>query len=85
MDKAYEGDETRAKAIEKGFVPVVPPKSNRLEPWEYAQELYQRRNEVKRFFRLLKDFRRIATRYDKLNVVFSAFPTFVFILSALCL
>ena len=34
MDRAYEGDDTRAKAVEKGFEPVVPPKRNRLEPWD---------------------------------------------------
>src|SRR5947209_8765944 len=40
MDKAYEGDETRQLALDLGFVPVVPPKSNRLEPWEYDREMY---------------------------------------------
>jgi len=45
MDRAYEGDNTRAAATEKGFVIVVPPKKNRLEPWEYDKELYKRRNE----------------------------------------
>ena len=35
MDKAYEGLEARNKAVEQGFIPVVPPKSNRLDPWEY--------------------------------------------------
>jgi hypothetical protein len=40
MDKAYEGDETPQLALDLGFIPVVPPKSNRLEPWEYAREMY---------------------------------------------
>lgn len=40
MDKAYEGDETRQLALDLGFIPVVPPKSNRLEPWEYDREMY---------------------------------------------
>src|SRR5690606_24453738 len=35
MDRAYEGDETRQLALDLGFEPVVPPKVNRLEPWEY--------------------------------------------------
>ena len=35
MDKAYQDDETRQLALDFGFIPVVPPKSNRLEPWEY--------------------------------------------------
>ena len=33
MDRAYEGDETRALAVELGYIPVVPPKSNRKNPW----------------------------------------------------
>ena len=39
MDRAYEGDETRELVESLGHVPVVPPKSNRLEPWEYDREL----------------------------------------------
>ena len=35
MDRAYEGDETRRLALELGFVPVVPPRPNRVAPWEY--------------------------------------------------
>ena len=46
MDRAYEGDETRQLALDLGFIPVVPPKSNRVEPWEYNRELYKRRNEA---------------------------------------
>jgi len=54
MDRAYEDDATRQLALDLGFVPVVPPKSNRLEPWEYDREMYKRRNEVERLFRRLK-------------------------------
>ncbi len=53
MDKAYEGDETRQLALDLGFIPVAPPKSNRLEPREYDREMYKRRNEVERLFRRL--------------------------------
>lgn len=70
MDRAYEGDETRALAVAKGLKPVVPPKSNRKEPWEYDKDTYKRRNEVERFFRRIKEFRRIATRYEKLDITF---------------
>ncbi len=73
MDKAYEGDETRACVKETGFTPVVPPKHNRKEPWDYDKELYKRRNEVERLFRKLKGFRRIFTRFEKLDVMFRAF------------
>ena len=73
MDKAYEGDLTRKTARKQGFVPVVPPKTNRQKPWRLDKKLYRRRNEVERFFRRLKGFRRIFTRYDKLDIMFCSF------------
>lgn len=73
MDRAYEGDETRQLALDLGFVPVVPPKENRLNPWNYDRALYAKRNEVERLFRRLKGFRRIFSRFDKLDVMFTAF------------
>lgn len=53
--------------------PVVPPKINRLDPWEYDRELYKKRNQVERLFRRLEGFRRIFSRFDKLDAMFSAF------------
>ena len=73
MDKAYEGDPTRNCAVEHSLIPVVPPKANRLEPWEYDKELYKRRSDVERFFARIKRFRRICTRYDKLDKSFIGF------------
>ena len=83
MDKAYEGDETRQLAFDLGMEPVVPPKSNRLTPWEYDKEMYKKRNEVERLFRRLKGFRRIFSRFDKLDVVFLFFINFALIVDAL--
>ena len=83
MDRAYEGDETRQLALDLGFIPVVPPKSNRLSPWQYDREMYKRRNEVERLFRRLKGFRRIFSRFDKLDVMFTAFIQFALIVDAL--
>ena len=83
MDRAYEGNNMRAIAKELGYNPVVPPKKNRSDPWEYDKELYRRRNEVKRFFRRIKRFRRIFTRYDKLDIVFAGFILFAMIIDAL--
>lgn len=83
MDKAYEGDKTRQLVFDLDMEPVVPPKSNRLQPWEYDKEMYKRRNEVERLFRRLKGFRRIFSRFDKLDVVFSFFITFALIFDAL--
>ena len=83
MDRAYEGDETRQLALDLGMTPVVPPKRNRLTPWEYDLELYKKRNEVERLFRRLKGFRRIFSRFDKLDVVFTFFIHFALIVDTL--
>jgi len=85
MDKAYEGDETRQLTLQLGFEPVVPPKSNRLSPWEYNREMYKRRNEIERLFRRLKGFRRIFSRFDKLDRMFTAFIHFAFVVDWLFL
>lgn len=83
MDKAYEGDETRQLVMDLRMEPVVAPKSNRIDPWEYNQELYKKRNEVERLIRRLKGFRRIFSRFEKLDVVFLAFIHFALIIEAL--
>jgi transposase len=83
MDRAYEGDETRQLALDLGFIPVVPPKSNRITPWEYNREMYKRRNEIERLFRRLKGFRRIFSRFEKLDVMFIAFIHFALIVDGL--
>jgi transposase len=62
---------------------VVPPKSNRLELWQYDTALYRKRNEVERLFRRLKGFRRIFSRFDKLDVLFLGFLNFALIVEAL--
>ena len=83
MDRAYEGNKMRQTAILLGYEPVVPPKKNRSMPLDYDKQLYKRRNEVNRFFRRIKRFRRVFTRYDKLDVVFSAFLLFAFFFDSL--
>lgn len=80
MDRAYEGDETRQLALDLGFTPVVPPKANRIAPWPYDRNLYKRRNEIERLFRRLKAFRRIFSRFDKLDIMFRAFLNFALII-----
>tara|TARA_R110002074_G_scaffold339041_1_gene509542 strand:+ start:614 stop:889 length:276 start_codon:yes stop_codon:yes gene_type:complete len=73
MDRAYEGDETRQLVMALQLEPVVPPKVNRLNKWEYDRELYKKRNEVERLFRRLKAFRRIFSRFEKLDLMFTSF------------
>ena len=61
----------------------MPPKCNRLQPWQYDKAIYRKRNEVERLFRRLKGFRRTFSRFDKLDVVFLAFVRFALIVEAL--
>ena len=79
MDRAYEGDETRQLVLDLGMTPVVPPKANRLVKWDYDRTIYKRRNEVERLFRRLKGYRRIFSRFEKLDVMYRAFLNFVLI------
>ena len=83
MDRAYEGDATRQLALDFGFIPVVPPKSNRVQPWQFKKALYRRRNEIERLFRRLKGFRRIFSRFEKLDLLFVAFIYFALIVEGL--
>ncbi len=83
MDKAYEGNETRQLALDLGFIPVVPPQCTRVEPWQYDKAMYKRRNEIERLFRRLKGFRRIFSRFDKLDVMFIGFLCFALVIEGL--
>lgn len=83
MDRAYEGNATRQLALDLGFTPVVPPLKTRCHPWSFDKMLYRRRNEIERLFRRLKGFRRIFSRFDKLDVMFTAFIHFALITEAL--
>ena len=65
------------------MLPVVPPKSTRLHPWDYDHALYKKRNEIERLFRRLKGFRRIFSRFEKLDVVFLGFLLFALLVEAL--
>ena len=83
MDKAYEDNATRKVAKEQGFIPVVPPKSNRKEAWEYDKQIYKRRNEIERYILRIKRFRKVFTRYDKLDVVYIGVICFAMIVDGL--
>ena len=73
MDKGYDSKHIREQLLAHDMVPVIPPKSNRTEPIDYDTDLYKFREKVERFFNNLKQFRRIATRYEKLSQTFLAF------------
>jgi transposase len=69
-DKGFDGDAQREACLERDVVPVIPNKSNRVEPWPFDPTAYRERNKVERLFAKLKQFRRVATRYEKLRVTF---------------
>lgn len=69
-------------ALELGFVPVVPPKRNQTNAWEYDRIMYRRRNEIERLLRRLKGCRRIFSLFEKLDVMFVGFIHFALIVEA---
>ena len=73
MDKGYDRDGIREHLIAHDMAPVIPSKSHRRAPLDYEQASYKLREKVERFFNNLKQFRRIATRYEKLSQTFLAF------------
>jgi transposase len=65
-DKAYDADERmRDKLKEKGVTAVIPPKKSRVNPADYDKDVYKYRHLIENFFAKLKQYRAIATRYDK--------------------
>ncbi|HEY7493889.1 MAG TPA: transposase, partial [Candidatus Tectomicrobia bacterium] len=73
MDRAYDSNAIRAKLDAKGITPVIPPKANRLEMIGYDKEQYKQRNKGEQLFNKLKQFRRVATRYEKRTATFFGF------------
>jgi transposase len=65
-DKAYDSTELREELNERGTKPVIPNKSNRKQSFSFSKRLYKLRWRIESAFNRLKDFRRIATRYDKM-------------------
>jgi transposase len=69
-DKGYDADALRRSLRQAGAVPVIPGRSNRKWKVRYDRERYKDRHLVENAFCRLKDFRRVATRYDKLAANF---------------
>ena len=65
-DKGYDSNAIRRQIEARGAMPNIPPKSNRRWKNCFSPVLYRNRNAIERMFGRLKDFRRIATRYDRL-------------------
>jgi transposase len=69
-DKGFDGDAQREACLERGVFPNIPNRRNRIDPWPHDEEGYTERNRVERLFSKAKQFRRVATRYEKLKVTF---------------
>jgi transposase len=65
-DKGYDSAELRDELREQGTTPVIPNRRCRKQPFSFNKRLYKLRWRIESAFNRLKDFRRIATRYDKL-------------------
>jgi putative transposase len=72
-DKGYDADHLREAVLANEAKAVIPPKSSRRTQSDYDKVLYKERNLVERFFNKLKQFRRVATRYDKLLANYRGF------------
>ncbi len=64
-DKAFDADWLRSELDERGASAIIPPRSNRKHQFTYDQEMYKWRHLVENYFAKIKEFRGIATRYDK--------------------
>ncbi len=81
-DKGFDSDEIRGACLEEhDALPVIPNRSNRKEPWPWDDDMkakYKERNRVERAFSKAKQFRRFATRYEKLREMFLGLVRLVF-------
>ena len=72
-DRGYDADYVVKAAQVMGAEAVIPSKKNRKQPRPYDTHLYKERNLVERLFNKLKNFRRVATRYDKTDLAYLRF------------
>ena len=81
-DKGFDSDKIREACLEEhDALPVIPNRVNRVDPWpwyEEMKEIYKERNRIERAFSKAKQFRRFATRYEKLREVFLGLVRLVF-------
>ena len=69
-DRGYDADWFREDLIDKGITPCIPGRKSRHKPVRYDKRRYKRRNRIEIMFGRLKDWRRVATRYDRCPKVF---------------
>ena len=76
-DKGYDADEFRQTVLEQGATPVIPPRSRRKQPAAYDEWLYRERHLVECFMNKMKHYRHLFSRFDKLDLHFLGFLSFV--------
>lgn len=64
-DKGYDSDWFRAALAHRGIEPCIPPLRHRKAPLSYDKVIYRQRHKIENFFGRIKDWRRVATRYDR--------------------
>ena len=69
-DKGYDANWFREALQDKNITPCIPPKKNRTQTIKYDKELYKQRHKIENMFGRIKDWRRIATRYDRCSQIF---------------
>lgn len=69
-DRGYDADWVVELIEEQGSRAVIPPKKNRKAPRDYDKEMYKKRSVVEQFNNRIKQFRRVATRYEKTAVCY---------------
>lgn len=72
-DRSYDADDLRSHLLLHGAWPVIPGRRHRREPISHDEQVYRTRNRVERLVSKLKQFRRVATRYDQTAASFLAF------------
>jgi transposase len=72
-DKGYDSADIREALLGEGMKPVIPSRSNSVDPVRLNRKAYRERNRIERLISKLKQFRRVATRYEKLAATFMAF------------
>ena len=77
-DRGFDGQPQREACFDCGTMPQIPGKSNQAEPAEVYDEAYRERNKIERLFAKMKQFRRVATRYEKLKATFKGLLNLVF-------
>ena len=79
-DTAYDSDPLRTQIQDQNAIAVIRPRRNRLQERPYDERVYKLRNIIERFFHRLKQYRRVATRYDKYADRYLGFVYFAAIL-----